>query len=115
MGYLNEAGPLIWLVLVAGIVALVMAALYAANRQRRQASAALAATAGTVIVALIATVTGFQRAVGPLGQVAAEERWIYLIGLQESLNNVVVALVLAFLVTVLLAIGTWRRDPRAAH
>ncbi len=83
--YLDAAGPLIWAVL------------------------ALGAATVSVIAALLATVLGFQLSVGGLRQVAAEDRWIYLVGLSEGLNNVVIALVLVGLASLLLTIGAYRR------
>ena len=113
--YLNEAGPLIWAVIALGVVALAAAIVYGLQRQRRHASLALGASVISIITGLLATVVGFQKSVGGLGQVAAENRWIYLVGLQESLNNLVVALVFAWLVSLLLMFGAWRESPGAAH
>ncbi len=109
MNYLNDAGPLIWLVLILGLLALVAAVRFVTRRQPGQATMALGSTVASVIVALLATVVGFQKSVGGLREVAADDRWIYLFGLQESLNNLVVAGVFAFIVTVLLTIGRSRQ------
>ena len=51
---------------------------------------------------------GFQRAVQPLGELPVERRWIYLIGLAESLNAVALALAAGFIVCLLLAAGFYR-------
>lgn len=107
--YLSEAGPLVWAVLLLGAAGLVAAGRYLQSPGRRQAATALGFTLTALIVAGLATVTGFQRSVGGLGQVAAEKRWIYQVGLSESLNNLVVALVLAVLVGMLLTVGVWRQ------
>ena len=109
MNYLNQGGPLIWLVLILGLLGLVAAVRYAMNARRRDGSLAIGATVTSTIVALLATVTGFQLSVGGLRQVAADDRWIYLWGLRESLNNVVIALVLGVLVALLLTAGSYRR------
>ncbi len=110
MNYLTEAGPLVWLVLLLGAVGLVYALRYALDRAARQRSLAVGAAAAATIVAILATVIGFQKSVGGLGDVAADKRWIYLVGLQESLNNIVVALVFLLLISLLLTAGAYRRE-----
>ncbi len=109
MNLLMQAGPLVWLVLVLGVVALVAAIRYAKERNERDSSMAISATIASALVAILATVTGFQKSVGGLRDVAADDRWIYLWGLKESLNNIVVAGIFAFLVTLLLMVGSYRR------
>ena len=108
MNYLNQGGPLIWLVLILGILGLLAAVRYAMQQNRRDESLAIGATITSAIVAALATVTGFQLSVGGLKQVAADDRWIYLWGLKESLNNMVVALVFGVLVALLLTVGSYR-------
>ena len=66
MSYLSQSGPLVWLVLAFGIVALVAAARYVTRRSQRDSSLALGATVTCGIVALLATVAGFQKSVGGL-------------------------------------------------
>ena len=110
MSYLMQSGPLVWLVLIVGVLGLVWAVRFALRQHGRDASMAIAASIGAGIVALLSTVAGFQRSVGGLREVAADDRWIYLWGLKESLNSVVIALIMAFLVTILLMIGTYRRS-----
>lgn len=114
MNYLMQGGPLIWLVLILGAVALVPALKYATAQRERDASMAVGGAVAAAIVALLATVIGFQKSVGGLREVAADDRWIYLWGLKESLNNVVIALMFAFLVAVLLMVGSYRRASAAA-
>lgn len=111
MNYMNQGGPLIWLVVLLGLVALVAAIRYAMASQRRDGALAIGGSTASAIVALLATVTGFQLSVGGLKQVSADDRWIYLWGLKESLNNLVVALVLGVLVALLLTVGNYRRAP----
>lgn len=108
MNYLSESGPLVWLVLLLGIVGLVAALRYALQRIGKHRSLAMGAAAACGAVAVLATVTGFQRSISGLRDVAADERWIYLVGLQESLNNVVVALVFVVLISLLLTAGAYR-------
>ena len=110
MNYLTESGPLVWLVQLLGVVGLVGALQYALTRAGKQRALALGAAAAATAVALLATVTGFQRSVGGLRDVAADNRWIYLIGLQESLNNLVLALIFVVLISLLLTAGAYRRE-----
>lgn len=109
MSYLLHSGPFVWLVLLFGLVGLAAAAVFARSYGARPASLALGSVTASVIFALLGTVTGFQKSVAHLGEVAPDKRWIYLIGLQESLGNVVVALAFALLVTLLLTAGAFRR------
>lgn len=111
MNYLMQSGPLVWLVLVVGVIALIWAVRFAVKQRQRDARMAVAASTGSAIVALLATVAGFQKSVGGLRDIAADDRWIYLWGLKESLNNLVLALVIAFVVTVLLMVGNYRQAP----
>lgn len=113
MNYLTEAGPLVWLVLLLGVVGLVGAVKFALDQAGKQRSLAIGAAAASTAVAVLATVTGFQRSVGGLRDVAADKRWIYLVGLQEGLNNVVVALVFVVLVSLLLTVGAYRQASSA--
>jgi hypothetical protein len=106
--YLTASGPLIWLVILLGVLAVGAAALFARGRKTGHRQLALGATAASVIVALLATIVGFQKSVGGLREVAADDRWIYLWGLSESLNNMVVALVFAMLASVVLMVGSYR-------
>ncbi len=112
MNYLSQSGPLIWVVVAFGAVGLLFAIRYAIDQRRQLASTAVGATVAAAIVASIATVAGFQRSVAGLREVAADDRWIYLFGLKESLNNLVIALVFGCLVTLLLTAGSYRQQPR---
>ena len=110
MNYLMESGPLVWVVLLLGVVGLVSALQYAMTQAGKQRALALGAAAASTAVAVLATVTGFQMSVGGLRDLAADKRWIYLIGLQESLNNLVVALIFVVLISLLLTAGAYRRE-----
>lgn len=115
MSFLTAGGPLIWLVLILGAIALVAAG-RAFAQGGRQVPLAIGAAVATLTMALLNTVLGFQKSVSGLGQVAADKRWIYLVELEESLNNMVVALLVALLVSLLLAAGAYRRGGLgAAH
>lgn len=46
----------------------------------------------------------------PLPNMAADKRWIYLMGFRESLNGMIVALVFAVLVGIVVSIGGLRFD-----
>lgn len=114
--YLMQSGPPVWLVLALGIVALIAALRYAMNGQVKQRQLALAGGVATVIVGVLGTVVGLQKSIGGLRQVAAEDRWIYLFGLKESLNNLVIALLFAVIVSLVLMVANYRQASlREAH
>lgn len=116
MQFLLAAGPPVWPVLVLSVAALVASIVHLrAGRAGRAGyrSLAIGLVAAALAAGLLGTVLGFQRSVAPLAEVAAESRWIFLLGLDESLNNLVVALVGALLVSLTLAFGSLQRTGRA--
>ena len=114
--YLNASGPLVWPILALCLVALFAAVRYALTRGDRLAALARGATGAAIIMAVLNLIIGFQKSVAGLGEAAAEKSWLVLFGLEESLNGVVLALVVAFLVSLILTWGAWqRRDTAAAH
>lgn len=111
--FLNDAGPPVWPVLVLTLAALAASILHLRSRRAGHRSLAVGLVGAALAGGLLGTVLGFQRAVTPLGEVAAESRWIFLLGLGESLNNLVVALAGALLVSLALGIGSLERPGRA--
>jgi hypothetical protein len=68
----------------------------------------------TTVAGVLGTATGVQTSARYIGQVAADKRWIFLIGLDESLNNLISALVLVAL-TMLLMMFSHLRPQRGEH
>jgi cell division protein FtsX len=67
----------------------------------------------TLLVGVLGTVAGYQVSVRHIEQVPPDQRWIVLIGLSEALNNLVAALFLAALQTLIAAGAVLRRVDRA--
>lgn len=107
--FLFAAGPPVWLVLALGVAALAAAVLHLRNRQARSLSLAIGFTVAALAAGTLGTVLGFQRSVAHLAEVAADRRWIYLLGLGESLNNLVVALAATIVVSLILGARNVRR------
>jgi hypothetical protein len=53
----------------------------------------------TVLAGILGTATGVQRSAQALFELPPDERWIFFIGLYESLHNLTMALVLVVLST----------------
>ncbi len=117
MGYLSEAGPLIWPLLILAVAAIVWAAKFAFGGSRALVPLALGSSVGALILGLLNAALGYQRSVGPLGQLAPDKRWILFAGVAEGLNGVVLALTAGFLVCLFLALGYYRAEssPQAAR
>lgn len=92
MNFIREAGWGIWPVLGFGGWALVAAVQQALAPQEGRTR-----TIGLLLVLLMlagvfGTVLGVQVSAEHIGEVSPGERWIFLLGLRESLNNMVAAL-----------------------
>lgn len=112
--YLAAAGPLVWPVLVLALATVALSAQYLRSGRLDLVPAALGVGASTVLLALLSVVVGFQLSVGGLGGVAADSRWIYLLGVSEALNALVLALAACALSALLLSAGGFRSLRSAA-
>lgn len=106
--YLAAAGPLAWPVLALALATVALSAQYLRSGRLAFVPAALGAGACTVLLALLAVVVGFQLSVGGLGGVEPDGRWIYLLGVSESLNALTPALAACALSALLLSAGGFR-------
>ncbi|MEZ4339409.1 MAG: hypothetical protein R3B82_22530 [Sandaracinaceae bacterium] len=61
-----------------------------------------------LLCGVLGTITGLQVAVRYIAELGADERWLFLVGLREALNNMVAALVLAALSTMVATAGSYR-------
>jgi len=106
--YLAAAGPLVWPVLVLALATVVLSAQYLRSGRLAFVPAALGVGACTVLLALLSVVVGYQLSVGALVGVEPDSRWIYLLGIAESLNALVLALAACALSALLLSAGGFR-------
>jgi hypothetical protein len=116
MMFIREAGWGIWPVLLFGVIGLALSLRYALTPAPRLLPLIVGFAVATIIVGCLGAVTGLQRSVGDLGRVLPERRWIFLLGLRESLNNVVAAFTTVGVVSLVAMVGGYRRACRAeAH
>ena len=96
-----------------GVAALALSILYAARPVQRLLSLVVGFSVVTIIAGCLGAVSGVQHSVHYIGRVAADERWVFLVGLRESLNNVVVALAVVCVVSLITMVGSWRMGDAA--
>jgi hypothetical protein len=106
---LHEAGWGIYPVLLFGVTSLVLAISYAVKPRRRLLPLIIGFGVATIIAGWLGTLTGLQLSVAHLGEVTPDRRWIFLIGLRESLHNLVMAFVIECLVTLVTTAGSYRQ------
>lgn len=114
MEFIREAGWGIYPVLAFGLAALIVAA-----RQIGAPRAGRTTTAGLLMALTLAagglgTATGLKTSASHIHEVAFAEKWIFLVGLSESLNNMVAALVLITLALLALLFAHLRHDAAPA-
>jgi hypothetical protein len=68
----------------------------------------------TVLSGGLGLVTGLIKSLRAIPDVGPAERWIWLVGLGESLVNVAFALGLVSLATLAMVAGTWRLSRQAS-
>ncbi|HKU39999.1 MAG TPA: hypothetical protein VJR89_17685 [Polyangiales bacterium] len=101
MEFIREAGVSVYPVLVAGVVSLAWAARYARARAPDDLSKLMLLAALTLVLGALGTATGLQASVRTIASVP--EKWMFLIGLREALNNLVLALAFVSLDLIVLA------------
>jgi hypothetical protein len=104
----REGGFVMFPTLVIGLALLALAVRYAARPERRLlpllgAFALLTGTSGA-----LGFVLGAMKSLYAQNEVQSDKRWISLIGIAESLNNVAFALLLIFVAAVLMTVGEWK-------
>ena len=112
MDFIRDAGFGIWPVLGFGgwaVVAAVQQALAPRDGRARTIGLLLAIT---MIAGVFGTVLGVQLSAEHIGEVGPDERWIFLLGLRESLNNMVAALGLGA-ASLLVLLAAHLRAPRS--
>ena len=106
--YISAGGPMVWPAILLGTLGLVAAALYAFRQGTRAAAVARAATAGSLLCALVNTLLGAQHSMAWQSRAGEPDLTLLLKWVGESLNGLVVALVIALLVSLLFVIAAFR-------
>ena len=103
--WVHEAGWGIWPVFFFGIFGLVVSTRHALSPTRERLALVVGLALATVLMGLLGTVTGVQAsAAGYI--VAPAPLHLFLVGLRESLNNLVAALLLASMQILIATYGT---------
>ncbi len=92
---LREAGWPIYPVLLLGLSAAAVGIRHALEPQRSLVPLLVGLVAATVIMGGLGTALGVQCSASAIRQIDPTQRWIFVMGLSEALNNLTVALVLA--------------------
>jgi hypothetical protein len=94
LDFIREAGWGIFPVLIFGSLSLGVSVQYVRTRRRDVLALLCALSVLTLLAGALGTVTGLQTSARYIGNVAFEEKWIFLVGLRESLNNATAALII---------------------
>lgn len=108
MDFIREGGWPMFPTLGIGIAALVLAVRYAARPERGQRSVVHMVALITLLMGIFGTLLGMQISAQAIRNVGPEHKWIFLIGLAESLNCVLGALVLLMPTLIFAGIGSYR-------
>lgn len=109
MNAIREGGWPMYVVLLCGAASLGAAIGYARSMRRELVAAVVGLGVATLLAGAFGTVAGVMVSIDHIVDVPADQRWIVLIGLKESLNNIGLAIVFAFLDSLLITRGLWRR------
>ncbi len=93
MTFIREAGWPIFPVIALGIASVFFSYGYMKHRSRDALALACSLVVATLIMGVLGTVLGVQRSAEFITQ--TPERWIFLVGLKESLYNLAVGLLFA--------------------
>ena len=97
-----------WVTLLFGVLSIGAAARYAIRPERRYVPLVVSLGSMTFLSGLFGFVTGLAKSLNALDVVPADRRWIWMLGLGESLVNVAFALALVAVATLAMVVGTWK-------
>jgi hypothetical protein len=106
--FIREAGWGIFPVLIFGTLSLGVAIQYVRTRRTNVLALLCALSVLTLLAGALGTVTGLQTSARYIGDVALNEKWIFLVGLRESLNNATAALVIVAIDAMLVCLALAR-------
>ena len=111
LDYFREGGWGMYPIFILGAFALVLAIRYAFEPHKTEVrTLAVYLMVATLIAGCLGTAVGVQKSAEFIGRVPDPRKWIFLIGLKESLNCFVSAFVIANVSTLIMAYGGWRRE-----
>lgn len=106
--FIREAGWGIYPVILFGAISLAVALRYALLPKRELLPLVIGFSVATIIAGALGTTTGLQATANYVAQTASTDRWLFVVGLRESLNNMDAALFVATLDALLATIGAYR-------
>jgi hypothetical protein len=106
--WFRDGGFPMWITMTFGLLAIGASARYALQPLRRYVPLAISLGSMTLVSGAFGLVTGLIKSLRALPQVGPERRWIWMVGLGESLQNVAFALALVAVATLAITVGTWR-------
>jgi hypothetical protein len=115
--WFSLGGYPMWVTLLFGALSIGAAARYAVKPERRFVPLVLSLGSMTFLSGSFGFVQGVVLSLNGLGGVPADRRWIWMLGVGESLVNVAFALGLVAVATLAMVIGAWkisRSDAQAA-
>jgi hypothetical protein len=98
-----------------GVLLIGAAILYAVKPDKRFVPLQFSLGILTLMAGSLGFVTGMIKSLNAIGEVKPEERFIWLIGMGESLNNIGLALMVVVLAALLASVGTLRIAFGKAH
>jgi hypothetical protein len=110
-----EAGWPVWPVLLFGAVTLTLAISHALKPRPEKLPLIIGFGIASVILGCLGTVLGIQLSIQGLAQLQESQRWILALGVRESLQNLVVALLFAAASTLATTIGSYRSARGRLH
>jgi hypothetical protein len=99
-----------------GLLLIASAIKYAMNPERRYVPLQIAFGIMTLAAGGLGFVTGVIKSFQAMGGVAEDKRWIWMLGVGESLNNIALALLVVTIASVIAGVGAARiaRNPAYA-
>ena len=107
--FVHEAGWGIFPVLFFGSASLAVALSYARAPRREALAVIVALGVLTCLMGCLGTVTGLQASALHIGDVGIDNKWIFLVGMREALNNMVAALMIVSLDALVVSVSLARR------
>ena len=114
MEFIREAGWGIYPVFAFGFAAIIVAVRQIITPLAARITTAKWLMSLTAVAGVLGTATGLQTTARYISTVSGEEKWIWLVGMRESLNNLVAAGVIIVLAMLALLIAHVRSGPTAA-
>jgi len=111
LDYIREGGWGMYPIMILGATAVVLAIRYAFEPNKTEVrTLTIYFLVATLIAGCLGTAVGVQKSAAAIGGVENARKWIFLLGLKESLNCFVSAFVVGTIATLIMAFGGFRRE-----